>query len=430
MDEDSGAEVVTKVEAEADRKEAEAKAEQPTDTVDRSAVIGAGVRSTATWSLRLIIIGFTLYLAYWLLGQIWVGVRPVLLAIIFSTLLWPVVKWLRRHRWPDGLASIVVLLAALVLVSALLVATARPIVTQSVNIANRAADGIQRLQQWVTGPPLNLPGERIDAAAASVADWLRSSADQIALTVLGGVSTVSSTVVTAVLVLVLMFFFLKDGDAFVPWLRRQVGTSAGGHLTEVLIRSWNTLGSFVRIQVLVSFVDAVLIGIGLVILGVPLAAALAVLTFIAGFVPIVGAIAAGAIAVLVALVTNGPTTALLVLALVLLVQQVESNVLQPLLQGRSLDLHPAIVLLAVTAGSTLYGIIGAFLAVPVVAVAATMLRYLSDQVAVQSGQIGADDLSSKTSEGTLAARRSQRAGEVLRERWRQKHDRDRDEPVA
>jgi predicted PurR-regulated permease PerM len=178
---------------------------------------------------------------------------------------------------------------------------------------------------------------------------------------------------------VLAFLFVKDGDRFLPWLHRVAGPRAGGHLGVVLSRVWGTLGGFIRAQVLVSLIDAVLIGIGLLIVGVPLALPLAVLTFLGGFVPVVGAVVAGALAVLVALVSNGFTAAMIVLGIVLLVQQLEGNVLQPILQGRSLQLHAAVVLLAVTAGSSLYGIAGAFLAVPVTAAAATVLRYLFEQ---------------------------------------------------
>jgi predicted PurR-regulated permease PerM len=221
-------------------------------------------------------------------------------------------------------------------------------------------------------------------------------------------------VVTAVLVLVLTFLFIKDGPAFLPWLRRETGPNIGGHLTEVFSRSWKTLGDFIRVQALVSFVDAFFIGLGLVLLGVPLAAALAVLTFFAGFIPIVGALAAGTLAVLVALVSNGPTTALIVLAIIIVVQQVESNLLQPMLQGRSLNLHAAVVLLAVTAGGTLFGIIGAFLAVPLAAVTAAVLRYMSEQISLRTGEVHADDLQITTPEGTAAAQRGERAASRFR----------------
>ena len=210
-------------------------------------------------------------------------------------------------------------------------------------------------------------------------------------------------VVTLVLVLVLTFFFIKDGPAFLPFVRRIVGRNAGRHLTEVLTRSWNTLGGFIRTQAIVSFVDAFFIGLALVLLGVPLAWALAVITFLAGFIPIVGAFTAGALAVLIALVANGLTTAIIVLVVIILVQQLEGNVLQPILQSRAMNLHPVVVLLGVAAGGTLFGIIGAFLAVPVLAVVAVVLRYIGEQIDLRTGDVTAADLAAATDEGRLTA---------------------------
>jgi predicted PurR-regulated permease PerM len=179
---------------------------------------------------------------------------------------------------------------------------------------------------------------------------------------------------------ILVFFFLKDGPSFLPWIKRSIGERVGAPVTDVLLRCWGVVGSFIRTQALVSLVDAVLIGGGVLVLGVPLALPLAVLTFVGGFVPIVGAFVAGAIAVLIALVTKGVTTALIVLVIIVVVQQLEGNVLQPILQSRSMNLHAAVVLLAVTAGSTLYGITGAFLAVPVVAVVSEIWRYFGERM--------------------------------------------------
>ena len=152
-----------------------------------------------------------------------------------------------------------------------------------------------------------------------------------------------------------------------------------------------------------SFVDAVLIGLALVILGVPLAWALAVITFIAGFIPIVGAFTAGALAVLIALVANGFTTAIIVLVVIVAVQQLEGNFLQPFLQGRSMQLHAGVILLAVAVGSTLFGIVGAFLAVPVAAVAAVVLRYVSEQINLRAGIVSADEVESESADGERVA---------------------------
>jgi len=162
------------------------------------------------------------------------------------------------------------------------------------------------------------------------------------------------------------------------------GERVGPHLQEVLGQSWSTLGGFIRTQAIVSFLDATLIGIGLLVEGVPLRSPLAILTFFGAFVPIMGAIVAGSLAVLVALVWVGPTGALIVLAIIVAVQQLEGNVPQPWLQSKGVQLHAVVVLLAIPLGSTLSGVIGAFLAVPAAAVAAVVLRYLHHLVSIES----------------------------------------------
>ena len=346
----------------------------------RSAAIADGLAFMARWSLRLALIGLGLALLWWVIARLWVIVMPVLLALLISTVLYPPVRWLRRRGWPPALAAAAVLIAGLLLIGVVVYFLAASITGGIPQIASSAVAGLQSIQNWLAGPPLNIGTSQFDSLLQQANDRLQSSVSTIASSVLTGVGTLASLVVTGLLALVLAFLFVKDGDRFLPWLRGVVGPRAGGHLSVVLGRIWDTLGGFIRAQVLVSLADGLFIGIGLLIVGVPLALPLAVLTFFGGFVPIVGALFAGVLSVLVALVSNGFTAALIVLGIVLLVQQIEGNVLQPILQGKSLQLHAAVVLLAVTAGGSLFGIAGAFLAVPVTAAAATLLRYLFAQV--------------------------------------------------
>ncbi|MFC4942373.1 AI-2E family transporter [Pseudonocardia sp. GCM10023141] len=332
------------------------------------------------WSLRLLLVAAGLVLIGWLIGALWSIVFPVLLAVVLATLMWPPAAWLLRHRFPPLAAAATVLLSGIV-VLALLITLITTSVSGSIGqIVQSASGGIAAIRDWLAGPPLNLAQGQLDAVLQQVTGQLQQSISSIAAGVLSGVGGIASGVITLVLTLVLAFLFVKDGPRFLPWLRRVVGDGAGGHLAEVLQRIWKTVGEFIRTQAIVSLVDAVLIGGGLLILGVPLALPLAVLTFLGGFIPIVGAIVAGALGVLVALVSNGFTTALIVLVIIVIVQQLEGNVLQPILQARSLGLHAAVVLLAITAGSTLYGIAGAFLAVPAAAAAAVVLRYIGEQL--------------------------------------------------
>lgn len=346
----------------------------------RGTAIGDGVAWTARWSLRLVLTGAGLIVIGLLIGQLWSIVLPVLLAVILATVLWPPTSWLRRHGFPPAVAAATVLLAGMVALSGLIALITTAVAGSIDEIAQSATGGIESIQGWLSGPPLNLAQSQLDAGLEEATTRLQDSVSTIATGVLTGVGGVASGVVTALLTLVLAFLFVKDGPRFLPWVSGVTGEASGRHITEVLRRVWTTLGEFIRVQAFVALADAVLIGIGLVIVGVPLALPLAVLTFLGGFVPIVGALVAGALAVLVALVSNGFTAALIVLGIIVAVQQLEGNVLQPILQGRGLGLHAAVVLLAVTAGSTLYGIAGAFLAVPVVAAAAVVLRYLGERI--------------------------------------------------
>ncbi len=380
-----------------------ASTDQSNTGIDRSVVIGDWLESAAKWSWRGILIGVAIFLTLWLLGKVWVGVLPILLALIVTTVLWPPVAFLVRHRVPPALAALIALLGSLALIGGTLALIAPSVIDQSAQLVDQAAAGIRKVQEWASGPPINLENEQIDAATEEVVSSLQGSSSQIAGGVFTGVAAVTSAMVTLVLMLVLTFFFLKDGPAFLPWVRRLAGRTAGRHLTECSMRVWITISGFIRTQAVVSAVDAIFIGLGLVILGVPLAGALSILVFFGGFVPIVGAFVTGALAVLVALVSNDWTTALLVLGLILIVQQLESNVLQPFLQGRSMQLHAGIILLAVAGGSTIFGVIGAFLAVPVAAALATTLRYVNEQIDLRTADLDASNVAARTPEGARAA---------------------------
>jgi predicted PurR-regulated permease PerM len=256
---------------------------------------------------------------------------------------------------------------------------------QSTALAQQTAAGVTQIQHWLAGPPLNL---RLANGLGSIIGRVRQSTPALATGVLSGLTTVGSILLTAVLTVVLAFLFVKDGARFLPWLSRWLGNPAGPHLEEVLRRAWRALSSFIRMQALVGLIDAFLIGIALFGLGVPLALPLAVLIFFGVmFVPIAGSIVTGALAVLIALVGHGVSTALIALGVVLIVMQLEGNVFSPILQGHKLRLHPAVVLLSVTAGGDLFGVAGALLAVPFAAVTAEVLRYLSEQIDTRLGAV-------------------------------------------
>jgi predicted PurR-regulated permease PerM len=258
-------------------------------------------------------------------------------------------------------------------------------------LSDGVVEGIQRLREWAAGPPLNIGDAQIDKAFDSAVARAQDGLGSMVGAVVTGVSTVVNGVVTAVLALFLMFFFLKDGPRFLPWLARQLPGRLATDVPVVCARSWDTLGSFVRSQAAVGLLDAVLIGLGLWILGVPLVLPLAVLTFVSAFVPIIGALFAGFVAVLIALVYNGLTDALIVLAIIVVVQQLEGNVFQPMIQSRGLGLHAAVVLLAVTLGGNVAGIVGSLLAVPVAALIAVVWSYVREQLTDPPPGPGEDD---------------------------------------
>jgi len=360
--------------------EAKSPPELPARPLDRGTVIGAGGIWLAKVSACVVLIAAGAVVLGWIIEKMWVVVLPVALAIVVSTVLWPPTRALMKRRVPPAAAASVTLLLFFAVVGGIIAGIVPSVVSQAPELGNKATEGIHKVEDWIQGPPFNLRDEQLENAVQVVVEKVQGSAATIASGVFSGVSTAGSLLVTLALVLVLTFFFIKDGPRFIPWLHAVGGGRAGRHLEEVLVRMWDTLGGFIRTQALVSFIDAFFIGLGLVILGVPLAPVLAILTFIGGFIPIVGAFVAGALAVLVALVANGLTTAIIVLVIIIAVQQLEGNVLQPVLQSRSMHLHAVIVLLAVTAGSSLFGIVGAFLAVPVAAVAAVVIRYIGEQI--------------------------------------------------
>ncbi|GAA1435068.1 AI-2E family transporter [Mycobacterium cookii] len=354
----------------------------PPESRSREVVIGEAVTWLSRWALRWIVIAVGAALLGWVLQQLWSIVLPVLLALILTTVLQPPARWLEtRLRFPQLAAAASAVAGSLLALAGVIVFIAPSVAAQVGEIADSASEGLTRLQAWVEGSDtLDVTHAQVESAVDAFQERLRSSASSIASGVLVGVGTITSALVNVLVTLVLAFFFLKDGRSFLPWLRRTTGPHVGTHLTEVGSRAWDTLGGFVRTQALVGLIDAALIGAALLLLGVPLAVPLAVLTFIAAFAPIVGAVTVGALAVLVALVTNGWVVGLAVLVVVLVVQQLEGNVLLPWLQGKSLDLHAAVVLLAIVLGSTLFGVAGAFLSVPVVAVGAVVARYLDERI--------------------------------------------------
>ncbi len=354
---------------------------------DRAAVIEDGFAGLQRWGLRIVLIAAGVFVLGWVIGKLWVVIFPMLLAVIVATVLQPGGAWLRRHRVPSALAALTMLLLFLLAVTLVIVILAPQVAGQTPALVRSASAGLQTIRDWMTEGPLSVSEGQITRAIEAIQDKLRESADAISSGVFSTIGAATSAIVNIVLVLMLTFYFVKDGHKFQPWVTTLGGRRAGEHLSELLGRTWATLGGFIRTQTVVALIDAIIIGVGLTILGVPLAIPLAVITFAGAYIPILGALISGVLAVLVTLVTNSPRDALIALVLVLTVQQLEGNVISPWLQGKSLNLHAAVVLLSVTLGGSIWGITGAFLAVPVAATVAEIFRYVNEQIAKETGEI-------------------------------------------
>jgi putative heme transporter len=332
---------------------------------------GATAWEAVPWLLRVAgLFGLCLVAvaaAVWVVGKVFLAVSAlsvaVAVAVLLTALLQPVATLLRRLRAPAALAALggVLILLGLIAVAGLLLVN--QLTDQFADLGTTLATGWRDIRHTVTDGPLPINEKRLDDLAGAVREQLGRAVDPAA-----GASAALQGAGGALLALVLLFFLLKDGDRMWGWFLRLLPERRRTIADEAGRAGWSTLSRYVRGTMVVAAVDAVGIGLALLVIGVPLVGPLALLTFLGGFVPILGATVAGAVATLVALVMNGPTDALLVLAAVIAVQQLEGNLLEPLIVGHAVKLHPAVVLLAVTAGTLLGGIAGAVVAVPMVAV--------------------------------------------------------------
>jgi predicted PurR-regulated permease PerM len=336
-----------------------------------------GVRLAAAWTWQLAVIAAGLWALLYVVAVFQVLVVPVLIAGLLTALLLPVVERLDRAGVPRALAVVLTLVATIAVVVGLLTLVGAQIATGFNDLRAQASAGWQQVREWLATGPLNLSGAQIDTYLASAQQQLTANTDRLVSGALQFTSTAGHVVTGIFVTLFAALFFLLDGRHIWRFLVGLLPGDARAPLDQACRHGWVTLTAYVRATVVVALVDALGIGIGAAVLGVPLAAPLGVLVFLGSFVPIVGALFSGSVAVLVALVAVGPVTALLMLAVVVAVQQAESHVLQPLLLGRAVSVHPLGVLLAIGAGVLVAGVVGALFAVPLVAVLNTVVRHLS-----------------------------------------------------
>ncbi len=355
--------------------------------------LSAGFASTVRWVAGGIVIVLGLVVLWYTIGYLWSVAFPILLALLFSSILWPINRVLRRFL-PKPLAALLTVVLVLTTLYSLVRWMVPSLIVESAELAEHAQVTLTELSQTFTQPPFNLQNADLNNLLDTAIEQVRENTTAIVSGVTSGIYTslglLASAVVTTLLVLVFVFFCLKDGDRVLPWAAHWTNPTAYKHVREISTQAWSTLSGYIGAQAAVALVDAVFIGLGLWILDIPLAMPLTVLIFFGAFIPIVGAVATGLLATLIALISDGWVTGLIVLGIVVLVQQLESNLLQPVLVGRTLKIHPAVVLASVTVAGTLFGITGAFLAVPITAVAIVVLQYVRDQSFTPSHPCAAD----------------------------------------
>ena len=320
----------------------------------------------ATRSLQVLIVVILAALAIWALIQVKVLVLAVLIALILAAAAAPLIMWLRRHGVRPMLAAWITLLGGILVLGGIITAIVFAVRSQWAELAEAATQGFDDLLGWVETLPIPIDQQQIDDARNSIIDFVTSA--EFGQTALTGVSRATEFITGLLLMLVVLFFFLKDGDRIWAFFMRPFHGERLERGRRVGVTGVKVLGGYVRGTAIVALVDAVFIGLGLVILQVPLALPLAVVVFLTSFIPLVGATLAGILAALVALVANGPVVALIVVAIVVLVNQLEGDLLQPVVMAQSLKLHPLVILIALTAGTIVGGIAGAVLAVPLTAV--------------------------------------------------------------
>ncbi|QOR72388.1 AI-2E family transporter [Ruania alkalisoli] len=330
-----------------------------------SALWADGVGRVGTRSLQVLAILALVSVAVFALTRLTLVVIPVLIALVLAAAISPLVGLMRRRGMPSVVATVISLLTVVAVLAGVVWLVTVAVANQWPTLRDQALDGFSQLQEYVQGLPFEITDEHIQSLQDSALELLQS--DAVGSGAIAGASQTFDFVAGLAIFVVVLFFFLKDGPQIWQFMLRPLEGARyerGQRIGESTVR---TLGGYVRGTAIVAAVDAIFIGIGLAIVGVPLVIPLAVLVFLLAFIPLVGATLAGALAALVALVAVGPVQALVVVGIVVLVNQLEGNFLQPVVMARTLSLHPLVILVALTAGTVLVGLTGAVLAVPIAA---------------------------------------------------------------
>lgn len=339
-----------------------------------------GLDLAAGWAWRLLLIGVASYALLWLLGFFSVVTVPLAVALLISALGRPAVEGLHRLGVPRSLSALLLVIGGIAFIAALLTFAGQQVATGATDLADSTVEGLGQIRDWLRDGPLHASDSQINEALASAQQMIteRSQNGEVVTQVTQVGSTLGHIVAGFFIALFAVYFFLADGHRIWSWLVRIAPRAARERVDSSGRVAWISLVQFVRATVIVALVDAVGIAVGDAILDVPFVLAIGVLVFLGAFVPMVGATVAGAVAVLVALVDQGPLTALLMLAVVIGVQQLEGNVLQPFLMGRWVALHPLGVIVAIAAGILVAGVVGALVAVPLAAAGNAVVLHLAE----------------------------------------------------
>lgn len=325
-------------------------------------------RRTSDVAWRSLAIGVAVLAVGALLWKLKLVVLPLFIAVLLCAALVPLVTALERRRWPTLLAAWLVFLGFLLAIAGAMTIVIPRTVSQLDQAGDAIEQGLADFEDWLVDGPFGLSRSTVedytDDPGARIGDWVRSSSD----TIRQGVVTVGEVLAGLVLALVLTFLVLKDGRRIQQWLLERTPEEHRPLLGETADAAWTALTGFLRGAAVLGLVEGTVIGLTVWIVGAPLALSVGVFTFLAAFFPLVGAVVAGALATLIVLATTGTSEAIIVLVVVIVVQQLDGDVLAPMIYGRSLSLHPIIVLTVLTAGAALGGIVGAFVSVPVTAV--------------------------------------------------------------
>ncbi len=346
------------------------------------------VRKCAAWAWRLLAILGAILALLWLISRLEVIVVPVALAVILTALLLPAVDWLDRRGAPRGAAVALILLTGFAFFGGILSFVVSQFISGLPDLTTQVTRSIDNATQWLIEGPAHLSLEQIDRAGDAAAKALRDNQEKLTVGALSTAATLTEIVTGALLMLFTLIFLLYGGRSIYAYLTRIVPERNRDRVRQAGRAGFGSLIGYVRATLLVALVDAVGIGTGLAIMGIPLALPLASLVFLGAFIPLIGAVISGFLAVVIALLAKGLVYALLTLGLVIAVQQLEAHVLQPLVMGRAVSIHPLAIVLAIATGAVLAGIIGALLAVPVLAFLNSAFRVLAAaDPAVEAAQL-------------------------------------------